>query len=196
MDLYTQKYLNCITLIFIILGAVHLGIMGFLNVNILKILSEYTFIHIERILYIIIGIAVILNIFSIDYYLPFLGDSVFPCGFLVDKIPLNANIKVLVHTPPHSKVIYWAAESKNNGDNIFQNPDLAYGEYTNTGVTKSDGKGLTVINVRNPSSYKTPFGKLLKPHIHYRICTSYGMLSGVKTVFINPGNAIKQEHNN
>lgn len=192
MDLYTQKYFKLITLVFIIFGAIHLGIIGFLNINILKIISKYTFTRIEKIIYIIIGLCAIINIFNRDYYLPFLGDSVFPYGFLFEKTPLNANIKVFVRTPPHSGVIYWSAET-NNSNNIFQNPLLAYGEYTNAGVTKSDGKGLTILRVRNPSSYKTPFGKLLKPHIHYRVFSGYGMLSGIKTIFLNSGNTIEQE---
>ena len=132
----------------------------------------------------------IFNIFNRDYYLPFLGDSAFPCGLFEEKVPNHANIKVFVHTPPHSGVIYWAAETNNN---IIQNPSLAYGSYTNVGITKSDGKGLTILKIRRPTSYKTPFGKILKPHVHYRVCTNNGMLSSVKTVFINSGNTVEQE---
>ena len=190
MDLYTQKYFNLITLIFILFGAFHLIIIGLFNINILKIISRYKFSYIEKILYILIGISVIFNIFNRDYYLPFLGDSAFPCGLFEEKEPIHANIKVFVHTPPHSGVIYWAAETNNN---IIQNPLSAYGNYKNVGITKSDGKGLTILKIRSPASYKTPFGKILKPHIHYRVCINNGMLSSVKTVFINSGNTVEQE---
>jgi len=190
MDLYTLKYLELISLTFIILGGIHLGIMGILNRNYLQIISKYTFKNLEKIIYIIIGICAIVNIFSRDYYLPFLGDTVYPCGSLVEKIPINANLEVFVHTPPHSNVIYWAAESSKS-NLIIESPLLAYGENTNAGVTKADGKGLTVLKVRIPSGYKTPNGILLKPHVHYRVCTGHGMLSRVETVFINSGNTKK-----
>jgi uncharacterized membrane protein YuzA (DUF378 family) len=190
MDLYTQKYLNLLTLILVIFGAFQLSIIGLFNINILKIISKHTFIYIEKVIYILIGLSVIFNIFNRNYYLPFLGDSAFPCGLFEEKLPNHANIKVFVHTPPHSGVIYWAAETNNN---IIQNPSLAYGSYTNVGITKSDGKGLTILNIRRPASYKTPFGKILKPHAHYRVCTNNGMLSSVKTVFINSGNTVEQE---
>jgi uncharacterized membrane protein YuzA (DUF378 family) len=182
MDIYTLKYLKLITFVFIIIGAIHLGIIGFFNMNIFKLLGKYSFINVEKILYIIIGICAIINVFSRDYYLPFLGSTVYPCGSLIEKTPKNADIQISVHTPPHSSVIYWASESNKE---VVANPWLAYGENTNAGVSKSDGKGLTLLKVRKPSEYKTPMGKKLIPHVHYRVCEGNGMLSRVETVFID-----------
>lgn len=182
MDIYTLKFLQLITYIFLIIGGIHLGIIGFFNINIFKLSSKYKVTKIEQILYILIGICAIINIFNRDYYLPFLGNAVYPCGSLIEKTPTNANIEIYVHTQPNSNVIYWASESNNK---VMINPWIAYGKNTNAGVTKSDSKGLTILKVRKPAEYKTPMGKKLKAHIHYRICEGNGMLSKVKTVFVN-----------
>jgi len=188
MNIYTLKYLQLITFIFIIIGALHLGILGFFNINIFKLQGKYTNINIEKTLYIIIGICALINVFSRDYYLPFLGSTVYPCGSLVEKIPSNADMQIYVYTPPHSSVIYWASESHKE---VIENPWLAYGENTNAGVTKADGKGLTILKVRKPSIYKTPMGKKLSPHVHYRVCEGNGMLSRVETVIIDQESNLK-----
>jgi protocatechuate 3,4-dioxygenase beta subunit len=109
---------------------------------------------------------------------------VFPCGSLTQKVPDNADTDVRVKVGANLNVIYWAAEE---GDKVIENPWIAYSEYSNAGVVRSDQNGNAVLRVRKPASYKVPSitGRVLAPHIHYRTCDSNGLLSRVETVYVN-----------
>ncbi len=189
MDLYTEKHFNLITLSIIIFGGVVLGLQGFFNFNLIQWFALKVFPNkvsfVERIIYIMIGISVLVHIFSRNYYLPFLGDTVYPCGSLVKKIPSNADIDVIGWTEPNSTVLYWAAESNNN---VMSNPVDAYSTNTNAGVTSSDPRGKTIFKVRKPASYYAGF-KHIPAHIHYRKCRDNGMLGPIQTVYV------EQEYN-
>lgn len=174
--LYWKKVLDMVTLIFLVLGGVILGIKGVFNFDVFgqfKILG--------MIIFIIIGVSALYNLFSRDYYLPFLGDSAHPCGFLTEKTPEGANAQTIITTRPNTSVLYWASEPN---DQIVESPWLAYGANKNAGVATSDAQGKAVLKVRMPSSYKVPSGRTLTPHIHYRICIGNGMLSRIETVEI------------
>lgn len=117
-----------------------------------------------------------------DFYLPFLGDAVIPTGALEeDKTPLGANIETVVKVPPNRTVMYWAAEPSNSSNKM---PWEAYKKYDNSGVTVSNSKGEATLRVRSPQAYKTPWGKQLKPHIHYRFSRTNGMYSRIETVYV------------
>jgi uncharacterized membrane protein YuzA (DUF378 family) len=181
MNLYTIKTINMISLLFLVVGGIVLGLRGLFNIDILKNGTKYVGNIGIRVLLVCIAISTLLQLFSRDFYLPFLGDSAYPCGSLIEKVPEHADKEVLVYTPPNSSVIYWAAESNTQ---IQKTPWMAYSKNTNAGVTKSDEKGKTLLKVRNPASYKVPSGRTLKPHIHYRVCLGSGMLGRVQTVML------------
>lgn len=173
--LYWKKWIDFITLILLIIGGLVLGTRGIQSVS--------TSLSMSSIGMILIGLSAIYNMFSRDYYLPFLGDAVYPCGVLKSKTPENPDTEVIVNTQPGNSVIYWAAESRED-DRIVDNPWLAYGQHTNAGVTTSDNQGKAILRFRRPASYRVPSGKVLDPHVHYRVCLGNGMLGSVETVLI------------
>jgi hypothetical protein len=115
-----------------------------------------------------------------DFYLPFLGNCVFPT--LVMTNPNKVKSMRITNLPPNVNVIYWAAKSSNTS---FDNPWDAYGNYSNSGITKSDNQGIAEIKLACPAEYTVEkFGvikKKLQRHIHYRfeLPNQYGMYSKV-----------------
>jgi len=174
-------WLDIIMRTLIIVGALNWGLIGFFDFNLVEWLSDRTFEHVDTVIYCLVGISALFYFFARDYYLPFLGKSAFPCGSMVQKVPDNADTDVVVKVEPHVNVIYWAAE---HGDKVMENPWVAYSQYSNAGVVKADQNGNAVLRVRSPAAYRVP-GKTLSPHVHYRTCDSDGLMSRVKTVFID-----------
>ena len=129
--------------------------------------------------------SIIYSLFDRNFYLPFLGWAVYPCGSLAEKVPLNADTTATIQVPPNVNVIYWASEPSNPVKQPINNPWDAYANYDNSGVVRADSNGKAVLRFRTPSSYQVGITKMtLKTHVHYRICKHPGMLSDVKTVFI------------
>lgn len=175
-----QTSVEMCTLFFVVFGALSLGIQGLFGVNIIEWMANHSFAFIEGMLYTVIGVSALLHIFSRDYYLRFLGHTAFPCGSLVEKIPLQADTFVDIVVEPNVNIIYWAAEV---GDVAQENPWIAYNKFSNAGVTRSDDRGNAILRVRKPGSYKVRSGTL-QPHVHYRTCKHSGMLSRVHTVYL------------
>lgn len=117
-----------------------------------------------------------------DTFLPFLGEAAFPKSLLTPSVPKDANghAKVRLQVPDGTPVVYWASES-NSG--IFENPWTAYKDYENAGVTYVKG-GIAEFKFRYPASYYVPSGFLVKQHVHFRVMQSNGLLSNVKTVYL------------
>lgn len=184
MELYFQLMMDKMVYTFILLGALNWGLIGLFKFNLVTyVLAYFTNVHqLNRFIYALIGFAALIKIFNRDYYLPFLGNAVFPCDSLEVKTPKNANVATKIKTKPNVNVIYWASEGTN--DIVVSNPWKAYDKYSNAGVVLSDANGHAVLKVRQPVGYKVPTGFTLKPHIHYRVCLGNGMLSPVKTVFL------------
>lgn len=179
--MFWMKKLEMITLLLIVVGALNWGLVGVFGFNLVTFVANYTFGWLENLVYILVGVSAVVHILSRNYYLPFLGDAVFPCNSMVEKVPANANTEVKIETTPNVNVIYWASESH---DKVVANPWLAYEQYSNAGVTRSDVNGMATLKFREPSAYKVANGmKTLQPHVHYRVCAFPGMLSEVKTVF-------------
>jgi uncharacterized membrane protein YuzA (DUF378 family) len=177
MDLYTRKWFELISLGALMIGSIIVGIRGFTGWDPLAKLSNVW----VRIVCVLVGVSVLIHMFSRNYYLPFLGDSAYPCGSLALKTPSDANVEVLVNVSPNTNVVYWAAESNND---VQPNPWMAYSSNTNAGVTRSDATGKAMLRVRRPASYKVPTGRTLESHIHYRVCISPGMLGPVETTYL------------
>ena len=184
MELYFQILIDKIILFILVFGALNWGSIGLFRINLVnKIVafSNGTF-HLNRIIYTIIGLCALYKIFRKDYYLPFLGKSIFPCDSLKVKIPKDSTIVTRIKTKPNSNVIYWASEGVN--DIILKQPIQAYNKYSNSGVVLSNNEGIAKLYVRKPIPYKASLGFNLKPHIHYRTCLGNGMLSEIKTIFL------------
>jgi hypothetical protein len=129
-----------------------------------------------------IGYAAIRHLLSRDYFLPFLGPSAFPCGMLAEKTPYNYNSQVQIHVRPNTNVIFWAAEENRQAhEDDYLSPWRAYGQYTNAGVTHSDANGLATLRFRRPVEYNAMLGGKRDAHVHYRVCSSAGMLGRVRT---------------
>jgi uncharacterized membrane protein YuzA (DUF378 family) len=176
---FLRKKIEMFTLFFIVVGALNWGLVAF-GFNLVEMLAKYTFASLEPFMYGVVGLSAIVHIFSRNYYLPFLGDTAFPCGSMVEKEPTNANTQVKVQVPPKTNVVYWAADTH---DEIMKNPWVAYDEFSNAGVVRSDVNGTATLKFRKPSGYQVGF-KTLEPHVHYRVCKHPGMLEAVKTVFL------------
>jgi hypothetical protein len=176
---YLHLTIQKLTLGLLIAGALICLSMALFNIN---PLNAGPFM---RIVLLIIGIAGILHIFSRDFYLPFLGETVMPCAALEERTPSGADTTVTVQVPPNSKLLYWAAEPAAEELKQIQDWKLAYAAFSNIGVTTSDQSGTATLRVRNPQAYSVPFKGRLEPHIHYRICGEDGIMSRVNTVFIN-----------
>jgi hypothetical protein len=148
-----------------------------------KYLTKNKFI--SFIVVLIVVASIIYNLFNRNFYLPFLGWSVYPCGSLAEKVPNKADTTVTVQVKPNVNVIYWASEPSANEDDPIDNPWDAYANYDNSGVVKADSTGKAVLQVRNPSSYNVGLmNKTLKKHVHYRECRHPGMLSDIRTIMI------------
>jgi len=169
--------LQMMAALLLVIGGLNWGIIGVTKVNLLDKVPRW----LSRSVYILVGLAALYNLFRRNYYLPFLGSSAFPCGPMMVKTPDNANVQATVKVKPDVNVIYWAAEEH---DAIVENPWLAYGKNSNSGVARSSETGEAVLNVRMPASYKVPSGRVLTPHIHYRVCHHDGMLGPVKTTMV------------
>lgn len=176
-------WLEMLSLFLIVAGALNWGVYGVFGFNIVSWLSSVTFAIVEPIVYTLIGLAAVVHVFSRDFYLPFLGEAVYPCGSLTVKTPSGADTSVKVKVQPNVNIIYWAAEPNSK---IVDSPWLAYSEYENTGVARSDSDGYATLKIRQPAQYKVPgpTNKTLRPHVHYRTCTMGGMLSRVETAFL------------
>lgn len=149
-----------------------------------KFLSQNLIIKVIVILIIFVSIF-INSVFNRNFYLPFLGQSVYPCGSLAEKVPNKADITVTVQVKPNVNVIYWASEPSAIENQPIDNPWDAYANYDNSGVVKADSTGKAVLHVRTPSSYKVGLmNKTLKSHVHYRECSHPGMLSDIRTIMI------------
>lgn len=128
------------------------------------------------------GMVALVLVMDRDYFLPFLGDTVFPSGLLTNTVPSGATETVCVYVKPNTKVVYWASEPNEDTDIM---PWTAYKKYTNSGVATSDANGKVCMSIRKPNGYKTPFGQKLQPHIHYRCALSGGMFSSIQTKFLD-----------
>ena len=168
-QLYKQKLLQKMKLTILLFGAFMFGIQSLCGNKYLKIAG-----------YVVMFVALLL-FNERDFYLPFLGDTVIPSGlFSSSSSPLGADFHItLTNLPSKVRIIYWAAEPKN--DDKVTGPSEAYGDYKNAGVTVTDQDGNALVSVRYPQVYKKPYGGLLKPHIHYRYTLTSGMLSRIYT---------------
>jgi uncharacterized membrane protein YuzA (DUF378 family) len=180
---YVSKIINQVLMLILLMSGMLWGLVGLFKWNIMGWLAKHTIKGTDNIIYVIAILVAVFLLFSRDFFLPFLGETVFPCDPLVEKVPENADTSVTIKVEPNSNVIYWASETAD--EDIVDNPIKAYAKYKNSGVARSDENGRVTLRVRKPTPYKIPpFGLTLPAHIHYRICKSNGILSRVDTATI------------
>uniref|UniRef100_A0A6C0F5Y0 Transmembrane protein n=1 Tax=viral metagenome TaxID=1070528 RepID=A0A6C0F5Y0_9ZZZZ len=186
MDEYNEKYKEKIMRCIVVLGGIIHGLNAIFNVNIIaKLMGSIS----TRVIFMGIAIVTCMLAFDRDYYLPFLGDCVFPNGLLAPKVmPNDADTMVNVKIPPNTKVVYWAAEPCYDRCDVTVMAWEAYKDYTNAGVATSDETGYVEFIVRGPQSYDVPYkDETLVPHVHYRYVKSNGMFSRIYSVRIDSG---------
>ena len=171
-------------MVFVIVGAINWGMIGGMRVNLVeRFLGKGS--GLSRAVYILVGISALLLAFNRDTYLPFLGESVFPCSVLSDQTPPGATRSVTVQAEPGAKVVFWASEpADGSGVPTWQG---AYHKYLNAGVATADASGKAVLKVREPQPYTVPFKGKLDAHVHFRICGPTGFVGRIKTVFLSDG---------
>ena len=179
MDLYQDKKFDKYMRVFLIGSTFLHGANGIMNRNLVKLLFGT---HPGRFVLILIAACGAMLAFDRDYYLPFLGDAVFPTGLLAPNVvPNDADVYVTTRVTPGAQVVYWASETcKGTCDSTaFE----AYADYSNSGVAVADKEGNVTMMVRGPRRYTIPFkDKVLQPHVHYRTVLANGMMSKVHTV--------------
>jgi uncharacterized membrane protein YuzA (DUF378 family) len=187
MDIaYAQKWLFMIAMGFVVAAAINLGSIGLVGVNIVGRFVGARSIA-ARVIYVLMGLAAVYVGFRRDTYLPFLGETVMPCGALSDRVPDHADTEVVIHSlPPGRKVLYWAAEPSTTGLSTINDWRKAYLEFANAGVTTVNEMGMALLRVRSPQSYSVPsagiLSKTLQSHVHWRMCGDDGMLGPVQTM--------------
>ena len=179
-----------ILILLVLIGSINWGLVGLFNVDLVRgfgsLFGQSIGSHVSTFIYLLVGMSAILLVIQRETFLPFLGRTVMPQPMTEYKPTGNVITKVIDNLPPNVKVIYWAALPS---DKIIDNPNDAYGDYSNQGVTISDANGVATLQVLKPPSYKIPFYNdpfkgTLEPHIHYRYWTSPGMTSSLYTIKI------------
>lgn len=172
-----KAWTEIVSLVLIVIGALNWGLVGAFRFNLVTWIAKRTHKYLEPSVYILVGLSALLHLLSRDYYLSFLGKAALPCGSLVERVPEKADAKVELVVEPNVNVIYWAAEPNKE---IQKNPWVAYQDYANAGVARSDASGRVTLRFRSPAQYNVMF-RTVKQHVHYRVCKSSGMIGRVQT---------------
>jgi uncharacterized membrane protein YuzA (DUF378 family) len=181
MDFMLQKIAFKLAMFLVIVGSFVWLFIGIMTWNPLEV---YLGKGVARVIYLLVGLSAAYIAFNRDTYLPFLGETVMPCGAIADKTPPGATKELRVQVPPGSKVLFWAAEPGMEDLKQIKDWQHAYTKFENAGITTAGEDGIAVLKVRSPQPYTVPFKGRLEPHVHFRICSSSGMLSRVKTVYV------------
>lgn len=183
--LYIEKWMFKLAMILLIVGAFNWLSIGATGVNFVERLLGKM---IARGVYIVVGVAALSIMFNRDTYLPFLGETVMPCGVIPESTPQGADTEMRVsELPVGAKVLYWAAEPETENMKELKDWRKAYLKFMNAGVTVVGADGVAVLRVRKPQPYTVPWKGRLEPHVHFRICSSDGMLGRIKTIYVSDG---------
>jgi uncharacterized membrane protein YuzA (DUF378 family) len=178
---YTSKLLHKLAVVLLVIGALNWGFIGVARTNLVeRLLGKSS--ALSRLVYILVGVAALSVAFDRDTYLPFLGETVFPCSVLPDQIPAGATRSVQVRAEPGHKVVYWATEP--GTEDVVPSYVDAYRKYENAGVATADSSGIATLKVREPQAYKVPIKGRLEAHVHFRVCGPTGFIGRIKTIFL------------
>jgi hypothetical protein len=150
------------------------------NFDFLNKIDSVIGINISKLIHIFTGFFIIYLASKKETWLPFLGNTVIPASL----IPETKNIgdtTIKIKITPNTKVAYWSSLPSNE---IEPPVEKAYGNYSNSGVSKSDNDGFAILTFNKGTGYIVPSGKYIKPHIHYReLTTEYSIIGPVKTIY-------------
>lgn len=190
---YKQSiYLHILTIFFVLLGSLETASTNLMGFSFLNLINNDS---IKTGLVVVIGLSVLYHIFNKYTFLPFLNYNVLPYSVLKTgpnnkSIEDNSLISVNIDIPSdnsYTHIIYWASNETNKETTILPMWDLAYGEFTNSGVELVNGKPKVTINVECPTSYRVPSlfkKKVIPKHVHYRFVSKDGMMSKIYTKYI------------
>jgi uncharacterized membrane protein YuzA (DUF378 family) len=185
--LYRDKKLSMVAIGLVLVGGLNWLSAVFLKKDAVALLLGTKFLG--KTVYLLVGIAALYLVFKRDSYLPFLGETVLPCAAFGPRTPDNANQEVTITTLPNAKVVFWASEPKQDASGSdLQMWNVAYNDFSNSGVAIADDKGKAVLHFRgSPQAYKVPIKGIIQPHVHFRVCEKLGMLGPVQTYFLDTG---------
>jgi uncharacterized membrane protein YuzA (DUF378 family) len=185
--LYKDKMLSMVAISLVLIGGLNWLTAVFFKKDAVALVLGTKILG--KTVYFLVGVAALYLVFKRDSYLPFLGETILPCAAFGPRTPDNANQEVTITTLPNTKVVYWASEPKKDASGAeLESWNVAYNDYTNSGVAVSDDKGKAVLHFRgSPRAYTVPYKGTIKPHVHFRICKSLGMLGPVQTYFLDTG---------
>jgi len=176
-----MRKIHMFSLAIIVIAAINAGIIGFTGRDVSRVILGPKYF---RVAYALAGLAAIAVMFHRDTYLPFLGETVFPCSQMIDRSPPDSTQSVTVQVAPGAKVIYFAAEPANEPLKQLKYWREAYLGYENAGVATADHNGVAILKVRKPQPYRAGM-KHLEPHVHYRVCSpGSGMMERIETIFL------------
>ena len=183
MNITVQKYIYMFCMGILIIGGLNWGSVGIFRVNFVDAVAGP--LGLTRPIFILVGLCTIGVMFCRDFYLPFLGQAVVPCGAIKEKIPEGATVGMTIRIRPGQKILYWASEPATEKLKTIKRWDEAYLGFENAGVTVADEKGVAVLRVRKPQTYSVPVKGKLEPHIHYRVCMGGGFIGRVETLYLD-----------
>ena len=176
---WKNNYWHPLLLIIILLGALNCGFMIF-NINIIGMLANLINMPIDKIIYIIIIIAVIKFALHYENWYPIYERSKFPSQLVPLSQPINSNKIITIKTKPNSKIAYWTTLPSNK----ILTSDIAYGNYSNCGVVMSNKNGNATLSILEGNDYIHSDGSLKKKHINYRVLgLPYGIMGPVVKVY-------------
>jgi uncharacterized membrane protein YuzA (DUF378 family) len=179
---YYAKLLHKLAIVLLVIGALNWGLVGCCRLNLVeRLLGKGSVL--ARIIYVLVGISAVSVMFDRDTYLPFLGETVFPCAVLSDQIPPGATRTVTVTVKPGAKVIYWATEPGDGSGDWKE----AYRGFQNAGVATAGTNGVATLKVREPQAYRVPWKGKIDTHVHFRVCDATGFVGRIKTIFLADG---------
>ena len=184
--LYANKWIHLVAVFLVLIGGLKWLTAVFLKKDAVSLLLGNGLL--TKTIYLLVGLSALTLFFKRDSYLPFLGETVLPCAAFAPRTPDNANKEITLTTLPNTKVIYWASEPKEGSSKDINNWDVAYNDYSNSGVAISDDTGKVILHFRgNPQSYKVPFKNVIQPHVHFRICEKNGIVGPVQIYYLDTG---------
>jgi hypothetical protein len=128
--LHTMTHMVLLTIL--IIGCLNWGTTAF-GYNLVKMLSNvininlHTKYPIDKFIYIIISVIALYIASNIHFWLPFLGDTVFPTSLVPFKTITNSNRNITIHTKPNTKIAFWAALPRGDNPKV----ELAYDDFSN-----------------------------------------------------------------
>jgi uncharacterized membrane protein YuzA (DUF378 family) len=185
---FMRVKIHMILVALVLIGGINWGTTA-LGYNLVAMLANSvnnyfkTNTHLDTVIYLTVAIAAIILLFKRNTWLPFLGLTAFPSQiFVPNKVNKNGSFVVKVNVTPNTRIAYWA--SKPQSSEQIPQVEQAYDDFSNSGVTKSNSKGVAKLLVDPGTSYIVPSGREIPRHVHYReLDKPYGMMGEIKTTY-------------